>query len=65
MSPTTIFKGLVLLYELGGELWQERKRRKQAEKWPAVPAAIRACFKCKEVAYIPGQLSCNKCGALL
>ncbi len=57
------------LFELGSEMWTEyrlaKRKQKEADAWAATPNAIRACFKCKEIAYTPGQVTCAKCGALL
>jgi hypothetical protein len=66
MIPTWLVKGAALAWELGSEFWRERqKKRKAAAEWAARPAPIRACFRCKEIAYTPGQVECAKCGALL
>lgn len=47
--------------------WNEARLAKQkaARAWAETPAPIRACFRCQEIAYLPGQVACNKCGALL
>lgn len=57
------------LWELGSELWHERQRRKArsraAEHWATTSAPARACPRCREIAYVPGQTTCTKCGAAL
>ncbi len=57
--------GVTLAYEIVDEALRERKRRKAAEKWAGTVATPRACHRCKEIAYIPGQMTCTKCGGLL
>jgi hypothetical protein len=57
--------GVTIAYEIYDEAMRERRRRKQAEKWAGTVSAPRACHRCKEIAYIPGQVACTKCGGLL
>jgi hypothetical protein len=56
-------------YEFGSELWREHRRAKrkqrEADAWANTPAPVRACPKCREVAYVPRQTGCTKCGAAL
>lgn len=58
-----------LIIEIGSELWRERKRKKAADRaareWAEKPAAIRACRRCNEIAFTPGQVACTKCGSVL
>jgi lipopolysaccharide biosynthesis regulator YciM len=53
-------------YELGSELWQERKRAKAKERaqrqWANTPTSVRACAQCGTLAYQPGQSRCYHCG---
>lgn len=58
-----------LALEVGSELWREwraeRRARKAKEAWAKTLAPIRGCPQCREIAFTPGQVSCNKCGGLL
>lgn len=58
-----------LAFEVGSELWREWRRKRaadeRAKEWAETPAPIRACFRCREIAYTPRQVSCNRCGGLL
>lgn len=53
------------------EAWQAKRRarriaeRRAREQWAQTRATIRACPRCHEIAYTPGQVACSKCGALL
>lgn len=53
--------------EIASEVWhevrRERSARRAAEAWATTPAPTRACVRCREVAYTPGQTVCAKCGA--
>jgi uncharacterized paraquat-inducible protein A len=55
-----------LAYELGNELWREHQRAKAkeraAQQWANTPASVRACVRCGELAYQPGQVRCFRCG---
>lgn len=54
------------VYEMADEVLRERARRNAAAKaWAETPAPIRACPKCNEIAYTPGQVRCCRCGAAL
>lgn len=57
------------LYELAHELWHERQRaqkiRRAREAWATKPGPRRTCSNCREIAYLPDQLECFKCGAIL
>ena len=65
----TTVQALRLAAEIGAELWQEwrrdRARAKAAQQWAETPASVRACPRCREVAYTPGQAHCTKCGSAL
>jgi hypothetical protein len=54
-----------LAYELADEAVRERRRIKAAERWAKTANDVKACPQCREIAYTPKQVSCNKCGALL
>jgi hypothetical protein len=61
---------LRLLFELSVDLAAEKiaevqRKRAAARQWARTPAPVRACGRCKEIAYIPGQAECAKCGASL
>jgi uncharacterized paraquat-inducible protein A len=56
-------------YEIAAELWHEhrrtRARKRAADEWARTPAQIKGCPRCNEIAYLPGQVACNRCGAIL
>lgn len=43
--------------------WQRKQRA--AKAWAETKASVRACHRCREIAYTPGQTVCTKCGATL
>jgi len=70
VSYVALAKAIVLgAYELGSELWHEHRREQARQRardaWANTPAPIRACARCSEIAYTPGQVACNRCGSVL
>lgn len=67
MSWIAVARALVLgAYELGHQLWHERQREKARQRaWANTQAPVRACARCSEVSYTPGQVACGRCGAIL
>lgn len=56
MTPLELLMGLAV------GLWARWRRLRL---WPTRAAVPRACPRCREIAYTPGQERCNKCGAAL
>jgi hypothetical protein len=47
--------------------WNDARvaKKRAQDHWSKAPAVIRGCPRCHEIAYTPGQVACNKCGAFL
>lgn len=61
---------LRLLFELSVDLAAEKlqevqRKRAAAKEWAQRPGTVRGCRKCGEIAYLPNQVACTKCSALL
>jgi uncharacterized paraquat-inducible protein A len=56
-------------FEVGAEMFHEWRRSRAKAKaqrdWANTPTTVRGCPRCHEIAYRPGQVSCERCGALL
>lgn len=57
------------LVELAHELWRERQRarkiKRAREAWATKPGPRRTCPGCREIAYLPDQTECYRCGGPL
>lgn len=53
------------LLELKALVRRRREAERAAKQWAETQAPVRACPRCREVSYTPGQTTCHKCGAPL
>jgi hypothetical protein len=68
MSALGTVVGLVAelaVLELKALVRRGREAERAAKQWAETPAPVRACPRCREVSYTPGQTTCAKCGAPL